>query len=267
LKSAGFYRNSLDKSNPSVLDIGRDNMRRNYQYEEAAMPPLMLDDQIPQDSHRAKWRIGVAAALLLIAISILIALNKRHEDSAEDAPETPKPFMQTSLSSTDMEVPDALPEASSTEAEPIASAEEPSAPPPPPEPGKLPESSASTQPGIAAPGPEEESSGAPHQQSFVASAAQTLSQSRMSATAVQSPARTSNISPPAPLAAKGYAVQLGVFTDIENAKQLQAQLAAHGIPSHTETRVQIGPFKSREEADQAREKLKKLGISAVIRSQ
>ena len=69
----------------------------------------------------------------------------------------------------------------------------------------------------------------------------------------------------APLAAKSFDVQLGVFTDIENAKQLQAKLAHHGIPSHTETRVQIGPFKSREEADRAREKLNKLGISAVVR--
>ncbi|OIQ86585.1 cell division protein FtsN [mine drainage metagenome] len=51
---------------------------------------------------------------------------------------------------------------------------------------------------------------------------------------------------------------------MENAKQLQAKLAEHGIPSHTETRVQIGPFKTRAEADQAKEKLKTLGISGVI---
>jgi len=93
----------------------------------------------------------------------------------------------------------------------------------------------------------------------------------MSAAAVQSPARSpstaASSSPTASLAPKSYAVQLGVFTDIDNAKQLQSKLAEHGIPSHTETRVQIGPFKSREEADRAREKLKKLGIAAVIRGQ
>ena len=66
---------------------------------------------------------------------------------------------------------------------------------------------------------------------------------------------------------KAFEVQLGVFSDMENAKQLQAKLAEHGIPSHTETRVQVGPFKTRAEAEQARAKLKALGISAVIAGQ
>ncbi len=61
-----------------------------------------------------------------------------------------------------------------------------------------------------------------------------------------------------------YEVQLGVFTDMENAKQLQAKLTRQGIPSHTETKVQIGPFKNRAEADRAREKLGALGITAVV---
>lgn len=70
--------------------------------------------------------------------------------------------------------------------------------------------------------------------------------------------------PAMPAAPKAFEVQLGVFTDLDNVKQFQAKLAQHGIPSHTETRVQIGPFKTRTEADRAREKLKTLGIPAVI---
>ena len=63
---------------------------------------------------------------------------------------------------------------------------------------------------------------------------------------------------------KNYEVQLGVFTDMENAKQLQAKLTQNGIPSHSETRVQVGPFANKAEADAAKEKLKALGIGAVV---
>lgn len=59
-------------------------------------------------------------------------------------------------------------------------------------------------------------------------------------------------------------VQVGVFTDMENARQLQAKLAEHGIPSHTETKLQVGPFNTKAEADAAQEKLKALGMGAVI---
>ena len=233
------------------------------------MPPPILDERSKQDSHRAKVRIGVAAALLVTAIVILTALNQRREENTPEAPAA-QPAAQTNLSSTDMEA-SAIPEESPSTAITSLPDQEPVAPPPPPEPGKLPDTSPAAVPkATAAPALEEESAGAP-QQPFVARAVQSLSKPQMSAAAVQSPSRSSSAaSPPAPsapLASKGYAVQLGVFTDIDNAKQLQSKLAEHGIPSHTETRVQIGPFKSREEADRAREKLKKLGIAAVIRGQ
>ena len=70
--------------------------------------------------------------------------------------------------------------------------------------------------------------------------------------------------PVPPITCYGSEVQLGVFTDLDNAKHLQTKLAQQGIPSHTETRVQIGPFKSRTEAERAKEKLKSLGMSAVV---
>jgi DedD protein len=238
----------------------------------AVMPPPILDESSQQDSHRAKVRIGVAAALLITAVVILTALNQRRNENTTHAPAGIQPVAQTNLSSTDMETSPAVPEESPSTAAITSPTPEPVAPPPPPEPGKLPDTYPAPVPKTAdAPVLEEESAGAPQQQPFVASAVQSLSKPQMSAAAVQSPARSPSAAAPsstaAPLAPKGYAVQLGVFTDIDNAKQLQSQLAEHGIPSHTETRVQIGPFKSREEADRAREKLKKLGIAAVIRGQ
>lgn len=71
--------------------------------------------------------------------------------------------------------------------------------------------------------------------------------------------------PPAPLRLfSGYALQAGVFTDPRRAEELHAKLTLEGIPSTIEARVQVGPFKSKEEADAARAKMKSLGIDAVM---
>lgn len=212
--------------------------------------------------------MGIAAFLLFIAIALLAVLNQRRMDKAVEDQVAPPAKLATSASNP-LETPPAMPEASPVAALPqTLPANEP---PPAPEPGKLPGSTVTpTQKAPSAPAVKEESAGISGEP-FVASANQTLSKPHMSAAAVQSPARgeappVSPASSPVPLASKSFEIQLGVFSDIENAQQLQAKLASHGIPSHTETRVQIGPFKSREEADRAREKLSKLGISAVVRS-
>jgi len=63
---------------------------------------------------------------------------------------------------------------------------------------------------------------------------------------------------------KGYVVQLGVFSNPENAQELVERLRRQGISAHTETRVQVGPFRSRAEADKARAELGKLGYTAVV---
>lgn len=62
----------------------------------------------------------------------------------------------------------------------------------------------------------------------------------------------------------GYALQAGVFTSVQRAEELHAKLTLNGIPSALEARVQAGPFKTREEAAAAREKLQALGIDAVL---
>ena len=62
----------------------------------------------------------------------------------------------------------------------------------------------------------------------------------------------------------GFALQAGVFSDPRLAEELHAKLTLNGIPSTLEARVQVGPFKTRDEADAAREKMKALGIDAVL---
>ena len=67
-----------------------------------------------------------------------------------------------------------------------------------------------------------------------------------------------------------YVVSLGVFSDPANAKQAQSKAQAAGFklyserlksPHGVQTRVRAGPFATREAAEQARDKLKSLGLS------
>ncbi|MBK6676424.1 MAG: SPOR domain-containing protein [Rhodocyclaceae bacterium] len=58
-----------------------------------------------------------------------------------------------------------------------------------------------------------------------------------------------------------FQLQMGVFNNLANAEELKTRLEAAGVPAHIEARVQVGPFASRREAEQAREKLKLLGMA------
>ena len=84
---------------------------------------------------------------------------------------------------------------------------------------------------------------------------------------VAAPARpeaTAPVQPSPPRLFSGFALQAGVFADPRRAEELHAKLTLEGIPSTIEARVQVGPFKSKEEAEAARAKLKALGIDAVL---
>jgi cell division septation protein DedD len=53
---------------------------------------------------------------------------------------------------------------------------------------------------------------------------------------------------------------VGVFSNHANAEELVTKLHEAGIPAQIESRVQVGPFVSRAEADAARAKLKAMGL-------
>lgn len=70
-----------------------------------------------------------------------------------------------------------------------------------------------------------------------------------------------------------YVVQLGVFANPNNAEKLLATVALQGMTAQREvvksaqgdkTRVRVGPYASREEANAMREKLKNAGINGVV---
>jgi DedD protein len=83
--------------------------------------------------------------------------------------------------------------------------------------------------------------------------------------AAASPPASAKISAkPAPATGNAYVVQVGVFTSPANAQALHRQLLKAGLPAQTETRVQLGPFRDRREAELALAKVKKLGVDAVL---
>lgn len=73
------------------------------------------------------------------------------------------------------------------------------------------------------------------------------------------------VSPPsAPRLFSGFLLQAGVFTNLQRAEELHARLTLSGVPSTLETRVQVGPFRTRQEAEAAQAKLKELGVEAIL---
>lgn len=73
--------------------------------------------------------------------------------------------------------------------------------------------------------------------------------------------------------AEQWVVRLGAYQNDTNVKQLASKLKAMNLQSHTEkivlpqgsrTRVLAGPFKSREAADKARLRIKKIGVDGLV---
>lgn len=70
-----------------------------------------------------------------------------------------------------------------------------------------------------------------------------------------------------------FVLQLGVFADPENVSKVRARVKAEGYNSFVEqigqgakakTRVRAGPFSSRADAEKARERLKRSGLTGVV---
>ncbi|MGE8355909.1 MAG: SPOR domain-containing protein [Microvirgula sp.] len=62
----------------------------------------------------------------------------------------------------------------------------------------------------------------------------------------------------------GYRIQLGLFSNIDNASALVQRLKKSGIAAQSETRVSVGPFTTRAEADEAMTQLKAMGLTPLL---
>lgn len=76
---------------------------------------------------------------------------------------------------------------------------------------------------------------------------------------------------PRPASGRAYVVQVGAFGEPTKATSLSGDLNKRGFTSYTEragpvTRVRVGPFASKDEADRAAERLRALNMSAVVTS-
>lgn len=247
-----------------------------------ASPPVLEDPHLA--SRRAKTRIGVAVVLLGVAVGGLALLSRHKPEPAADAMETAAPLKQESVSSAEnepVESPEIQPAeiaATAVEAPPAPGATaEPALPPPPPPPPAIvnqplpdaarrapatPRSVSAAEPFVESPVEPQPQAATPwtppvKQQSPVNPTANQPAEPKAGPPRVQPAAKAE----PAP---RAFLVQVGVFTDMDNARQLQTRLAENGIPSHTETRLQLGPFRSKAEADAAQLKLRTLGMGAVI---
>ena len=84
------------------------------------------------------------------------------------------------------------------------------------------------------------------------------------------------VEPPAGAAATSegqFVILIGAFSNPDNVKQLQTKIGELGVKVFTEplespggrkTRVRAGPFPSREAADKALGKLKKIGVNGIV---
>lgn len=75
---------------------------------------------------------------------------------------------------------------------------------------------------------------------------------------------TTPAAPTAPRLFSGFVLQAGVFTSAQRAEELHAKLTLSGVQSSIETRVQVGPFRTRKEAAEAQAKLRELGIDSIL---
>lgn len=219
------------------------------------MPPDQLNEQETQFKKRARRRLVGAVALVLLMVTVLpmvlddraskapqpeIAITIPSQDSAEFtskvvpvAPEAVPSESQSAASNKGVELSPPL-------ENPAAQEVAPEAAPPSVKPSE-----------VVAPKPD---------------AAKTELTEKKAAVETKPTENAGNQS-------GAFSVQIGVFSDAANVKQLQQKLLAQGYKSHTEKldtaqgekiRLRAGPFANRVEAENALARIKDSGLSGMV---
>jgi DedD protein len=251
-----------------------------------------MSDQLDPILHQAEqsrlkqqlaWRLGIAAGLIIVVLAAIWFLD--HSQNGEPEPTITTPRFASAVSAIATIKASAVasavasaPVAASTPASApaVASTPVPTATREPSTPEPTPQQPVTTQaatpikaPGHAAPAPTAEPV-----------------RNTPAPTAIPAPTPTPraaepalNLPPPEKITetpgtpgkfevhsgSNGYTIQAGVFLHAANADKLLTQLQGAGVPAWLETRVQIGPFKNKADAEAAIRKLRKLGIEPVVR--
>lgn len=181
---------------------------------------------------KAAARLGIAALVTGLALASLWWLDRSGKEAPKPRPAAPSPIVSA---------PVAVP------------------PPPPAAPSETADQDAA-QPPAEAQAAEQQAPATPPPAPVVG------------APMAPAPARPAHVAAPsavtapaaATAAAGDYVVQLGVFSNPRNARDLVARLQKKGIHAYTETRVQVGPFKDKAEAERVQAELKGMGISGLV---
>jgi cell division protein FtsN len=240
-------------------------------------PPAATPDPVKR---RAVRRLIAALALIAIAVVGLAVMDRMARKKTE-APAAPKtPVAQAPVATPTPALPPTEPAAPADEAAPPADASAtpgdalaPSAPsatgmpplepPPPPDvSAEVPPSPYATRKRAAARALPESTEGVGAPQPKPAPKADL--QPAPSPSAAPKPAAAAAPESAGAAAPAAYVVQVGVFASPINAEVLRDRLVKVGIPAHTETRLNVGPFADKAEAERMLHRLRRLGMQAVM---
>lgn len=223
------------------------------------MSLIVVEDQSPI-MRRAKIRVVVAIVLLVVATSSLLMLNEQapslptNTKTATAKPVTSKPKAAPVVANTSPPVSQSN-IISDLPAKPPVTPPDPvytsfTATPVAPPAAEKPVAEVSVQP----PAPD------PHDEKVVAIAApEAVPKPKPSTPKITSSNISLDTSPTGT-----HILQVGVFSEMGNAKKQKTKLSASGIDSHTETKLKIGPFQTTEEAEAARQKILSAGIDLTL---
>lgn len=230
-----------------------------------------------QMKYRLLWRMGVAGLMIFVLLGGLAWFDYLtvEPDEPESAPQrftepvpvsqkpmtqalgpvVPAPPEETDEEEETTKADQAVPEASAAPEGPVVAEDAPPLPPKTvarPSVRKTPPPSTTT----SSPSPRPEARKSPSRPEIPGTRAAPTSAAGTVPTIPQStPVLTRLLS--------GYTLQAGVFTDPRRAEEIYTRLTQEGIPVTLETRVLVGPFKSRKEAESAHAKIKAMGIEAL----
>ncbi|KAF0101447.1 MAG: hypothetical protein FD142_1607 [bacterium] len=208
---------------------------------------MAAEDRSPEQEdvrRKALLRLGVAGLVTAVALAGLWWLDQDGKKPSVAARPDAIPAPIVPAPPTDVVPPQAEPPVPPATAEgvPPAPPAQPEAPPPPPKVSNLP---SPPSPAPTPPRPPAAAPGAP------------------AAKAPATPAPPPAQAEPVP-AGKGFVVQLGVFSNPDNARELVERLAKQGIRAQLEARVHLGPFRNRQEAEKAQVEMRRLGYTPLI---
>lgn len=219
------------------------------------VPPAPSGEQVDSDEVRRKalLRLGVAGVVTAAALAGLWWLDQsggKKPESARPSP-APSPIVsapmqerappQAIASETDTE--ESIPDESALDAS-VSEAEVQPAPPQPP--------AATAKPSLPRT-PRE----APPPPRVSNTPARALTAPTTAPAAPRPPRPASELGEP-------YLLRVGIFSDPERARELVERLNRQGIHAHMETRVHLGPFANRQEAEKAQADLRRLGLQGVL---